>query len=80
MSIGKPVVATNIPESGVSWVNAHGVSGLNVPPEDPKALAEALVKVLDEKEAFGARAKARYEEISPSRRCPRLPRVLPGLL
>lgn len=62
MSLGKPIVATQIPESGVSWVNAHGVSGLNVPVENPEALAEALVKVLDAKEEFGARAKQRFEE------------------
>lgn len=33
MSCGKPIVATTIPQSGVAWVNAHGVSGLNVVPE-----------------------------------------------
>ena len=42
MSLGKPVIATEVPESGVSWVNAHGVSGINVPIKDPKALAEAI--------------------------------------
>lgn len=42
MSCGKPVVATRIPHSGVSWVNAHGESGLNVPPADGKALADAI--------------------------------------
>lgn len=62
MSLGKPIVATQIPESGVSWVNAHGISGLNAPVEDPKALAENLIKVLDAKEEFGARAKQRFEE------------------
>lgn len=28
MSCGKPVIATNIPHSGVSWVNAHEQSGI----------------------------------------------------
>lgn len=42
MSCGKPVVATNIPESGVAWVNRHGTSGLNVEPGDARALADAI--------------------------------------
>ena len=42
MSLGRPVVATNIPGSGVSWVNADGHSGLNVAPYDPAALAAAF--------------------------------------
>lgn len=50
MSCGKPVVATCIPHSGVSWVNAHGESGLNVPPADAKALAEAI-RTLTQNEA-----------------------------
>lgn len=42
MSYGKPVVATNIPASGVSWVNKDGVSGFNVPIRNSLALAEKL--------------------------------------
>ena len=62
MSCGKPVVATKIPGSGVSWVNADGVSGLNVEPEDGKALAEAIRTVCGSGyEAFCAGARARYE-------------------
>ena len=45
MSLGIPVVATIIPESGVSWVNADGISGLNVPAMDPDALAEAISRI-----------------------------------
>ena len=45
MSLGKPVIATKIPESGVSWVNADGVSGLNVPVRDATALAEAIRRI-----------------------------------
>lgn len=47
MSCGKPVVATKIPESGVSWVNADGESGVNVEIENPEALAEAILHVTD---------------------------------
>lgn len=45
MSCGKPVVATTIEGSGVAWVNAHGVSGLNVPPRNAAALAEAIGEI-----------------------------------
>jgi rhamnosyl/mannosyltransferase len=46
MSAGKPVVASDIGGSGVPWVNQHGVTGLNVPPADAKALSAALRQVL----------------------------------
>ena len=42
MAAGKPIVSTSIPGSGVSWVNQHGVTGLNVPICDERALAESL--------------------------------------
>lgn len=48
MSCGKPIVATNIPESGVSWVNKHGISGLNAIPMDGKNLAETVMKILND--------------------------------
>lgn len=46
MAYGLPIVATDIPGSGVPWVNQHGVSGLNVPVGDAKALAEACNSIL----------------------------------
>lgn len=46
MSYGLPLVATDIPGSGVPWVNRHDVSGINVPPNDAKALAEACEGIL----------------------------------
>ena len=62
MSAGKPVVATRIPESGVSWVNEDGVSGINVAPRDAKALAEAVESILHDYERFSQGAKARFRE------------------
>lgn len=52
MSCRKPVVATNIPGSGVPWVNKHGVSGLNVPPKNPVALAEAIMEVTKDEKTY----------------------------
>ena len=46
MSYGLPIVATEIAGSGVPWVNAHKVSGLNVPPNDPEALADACLRLI----------------------------------
>lgn len=66
MSCGKPVVATSIPQSGVAWVNAHGVSGLNAEPENARQLAELIRAIADEESAYRAyasRAAKRYEEL-----------------
>lgn len=52
MSCGKPVVATNIPGSGTSWVNAHGVSGLNAEPGDARSLAEAIRSVTQDEDTY----------------------------
>ena len=65
MSCGRPVVATRIPGSGVSWVNAEGVSGINVEPCRPKELAAAIRAVCDDEETYSryaGGAKRRYEE------------------
>ncbi len=71
MSCGKPVVATQIPQSGVSWVNREGVSGLNVPPGNSLAMSEAIRRICrdpDDYLQFAAGAMERYEELFTSRR------------
>ena len=63
MSAGKPVVATKIPGSGVSWVNSDKVSGINVEPEDSEALADAFRRILSNEDvynAFSTQASQRY--------------------
>lgn len=60
MSLGKPVVATKIPGSGTSWVNSHGVSGLNVKPKDAVEMAHAITRICDD--------KAYYDELSKGAR------------
>jgi len=59
-----PIVATSIFGSGVPWVNANNVSGLNVPVDDPKALAEACNEILGSEELrcqYAKGARHRYE-------------------
>lgn len=55
---GKPVVATRV--GGLPDVIEEGKSGFLVPPQDPAALAEAVIKVLQDPElarAMGQRAR-----------------------
>lgn len=61
MSCGKPVVTTNIPGSGVPWVNKHGVSGINVPPKDPEALACAILKIMEDGQLYQQYSRNAYE-------------------
>ena len=65
MSLGKPLVATEIAGSGVSWVNQHGLTGLNVPVLSPEALAGALTSIVHNPglaQIFGQAARKRYED------------------
>lgn len=57
MAYGLPIVATDIPGSGVPWVNQHGTTGINVPVGDPIALAEACNYILSSSEE-----RTRYSE------------------
>lgn len=61
MSCGKPVVATRIPQSGVSWVNSHGESGLNVEPCDARALAQAIMRVCGDEALYSRLAHGARE-------------------
>lgn len=61
--MGKPVVATDIPGSGVPWVNRHGFTGLNAPAGDAAGLAGALNALIGDpllRQRFGAAARLRY--------------------
>jgi len=65
-----PAVATRIDGSGVPWVNSDGLSGINVPPRDPQALAEALDLILQDdalRERLAAGARARYDALFTER-------------
>ncbi len=56
MALGKPVVASNI--DGYASIMTHGAEGLLVPPRDEKALAQALISLMESKslrQQMGAR-------------------------
>lgn len=66
MSCGKPVVATKIPGSGVSWVNKDGVSGINVPACEPQQLAAAVKAICSDEHRYRTYchdARKRYEDM-----------------
>jgi glycosyltransferase involved in cell wall biosynthesis len=47
MALGTPVVTTGI--SGIPEIVRHGVNGLLVPPDDPRAVADAIVRLRDDR-------------------------------
>jgi glycosyltransferase involved in cell wall biosynthesis len=49
MAMGKPVIATAV--GGIPEIVTSGVNGLLIPPEDPAALAKALVQLLGDPES-----------------------------
>lgn len=65
MSCGIPIVSTNIPGSGVSWVNQDQVSGLVVAPENATALAQAIQQIGSDPSVYQTYAEGsrkRYQE------------------
>lgn len=63
MAAGKAIVATDIPGSGVPWVNQHGVNGVNVPPDNANALASAISDLAASPEllkTYGLNARRRF--------------------
>jgi len=65
MAIGLPVVATDV--GGVADLVVHGKTGLLVPPEDPRLLAEAILKLMLEPDAaiqMGIEGKQRSAHFS----------------
>jgi rhamnosyl/mannosyltransferase len=64
MLAGLPVVSTDL-DTGVPEVNRDGESGLIVPPANPKALAEALRRLVNDEDlrrCLGVQARARALE------------------
>lgn len=63
MAFGKPIVSTAL-DTGVSYVNRDGETGIVVPPADVNALAEAIRKILGDdslRARLGREARRRFE-------------------
>ncbi|KQC14362.1 MAG: hypothetical protein APR56_03915, partial [Methanosaeta sp. SDB] len=64
MASSRPVISTRL-ETGVTYTNLDGVTGLVAPPRDSRSLARALNRILDEPdrgEELGKRGRQRVEE------------------
>ena len=65
MAAGKPTVASNI--TGYAGIVSHGVDGLLVKPSDERALAAALLQLLQDRslrEGMGAMGRVKAEDFS----------------
>jgi glycosyltransferase involved in cell wall biosynthesis len=74
MASGCPVINAAIPHSGVTWVSRHEQEGLTVPMNDPRALAAAARRMVDEPglrdrlvPAARARAIAEFDHLAMAR-------------
>ncbi|MBI5778134.1 MAG: GNAT family N-acetyltransferase [Planctomycetes bacterium] len=59
MAQGKPAVASNV--NGIPGVVAHNQTGILVPPANPQALSEAIIKLAHDKELAWKMGQAGYE-------------------
>lgn len=59
---GKPVIATKL-GTGVEWANLDGITGINVPPNDEKSLANAIQFLLDNNEVRTTMGKTAQQRV-----------------
>ena len=79
-----PVVATDIPGSGLGWLVEHGETGLKVPVRDAAALAAAIGQLLDDaalRTRLGEAGRARWAaEFTVDTMCDRMLALYRALL
>jgi len=64
---GKPLITTDVEGSGMNFVNLNGITGLVVPPRNPKALSRAILAILEDDQKyhfFSLNAKKRFQEFT----------------
>lgn len=65
MACGKPIISTSVDGSGISFVNQNNKTGIVVTPRNPKALSDAIKKLLKApklRKTFGNNGKERVEK------------------
>lgn len=65
LMFGKPLISTEL-NTGTSYVNAQGETGIVVPPENSAALREAMLKLFFDQvlaEKYGQNARARFLDL-----------------
>lgn len=65
MLFSKPIVSTNIPGSGVPWVNENNVSGLVVDVKNPREMASAILKIIENEDIYNlfcTNSRKRYDD------------------
>ncbi|MDD8018329.1 MAG: glycosyltransferase [Bacteroidota bacterium] len=83
MACGKPVVSTEL-NTGTTFVNLHGITGLTVPPRNSNSLSDAIGKLINDtslREALGRNAKERaFNEFTAEKMVERTLNVYKSLL
>lgn len=64
MAMAKPIVSCDV-QTGVAWVNQNEITGLVVPPKNPRAIADAIARLSNDaalREKMGAAGRKRVEQ------------------
>lgn len=66
MSVGTPIVASNLTDSAAPWINQDSVTGYNVEKMNPQDIADGICKILDDNQKrteFSKNCIDRYERM-----------------
>lgn len=61
MCYGLPLVCMKFSPSGSDWINQDGKTGFVVPPKNPQAIANAVVKIQENYQKLSQNSKERYQ-------------------
>lgn len=64
MSFGKPIISTNIKDSGVNFVNKHNITGFRAPIKNSKKIGNLILSLLSNKKKYrqiSLNSKKRYQ-------------------